>query len=102
MAGEYRQEAVLAEMPAELAEPIRAGAIRIALTHTPVGRAVRRQELNEAYARAYAATSEPQYARGLRNGSMVVIAITGMLRPEHGGSASVEKTWAPGELFLTS
>jgi len=103
MAGEYRQERVLDEMPEELAQPLRVGAIRIALTHTPVIDAVKRPDLNEAYAEAYENTGEPKYARGLRDGSMVVIAITGMLRPEHGGEpGATEKTWMPGELFFTS
>lgn len=103
MAGEYRQEHVLDELPEELAKPVRDGAVRIALTHTPVEGAVKRPDLNEAYAEAYAGTSEPKYARGLRDGSMVVIVITGTLSPEHGGvPGATEKTWAPGELFMTS
>lgn len=106
MAGEYRKENVLAEMPEELAKPIRDGAVRIALTHTPVVDAVKRPDLNEAYAEAYAHTSEPKYTMGLRDGSMVVIIVTGKLRPEHGGArgarGATEKNWAPGELFFTS
>ena len=103
MAGEYRQESVLAELPAELAAPIRNGERRIALTHTAVSGAVKRPDLNEKYAEAYEASSEKKYARGLRDGSMVVIEITANLRPEHGGSpAATEREYAPGELFLKS
>ena len=103
MAGEYRKENVLNELPEEIAKPIRDGAIRIALTHTPVEGAVKRPDLNEQFAQAYENSSEPKYARGLRNGSMVVIVITGTLSPEHGGDPNAtEKTWAPGELFFTS
>ena len=103
MAGEYRQESVLAELPAELAQPIRDGEIRIALTHTAVHGAVKREDLNERYAAAYEASSQPKYARGLRDGSMIVIVITAQLRPEHGGDPeAAAKVWAPGELFLKS
>ena len=103
MAGEYRLEEVLSEIPEELAAPIRKGDIRIALTHTPVTGARKAPELNEEYAAAYENSSQPKYARGLRDGSMVIIEIRSRLRPEHGGTdTGDEKVWAPGELFMRS
>ena len=93
MAGEYRSAEVLKKMPASLADPIRSGRLRIALTSEPaVG--VRKDaaiagKLADALAKAGA---PPRYAKGLRNGSMVPVWV-----PE-----GPDRYWRPGELFLTS
>ncbi len=91
MAGEYRTEAVLQQLPAHLADKIRNG-LRIGLTNQPMSGVLLCRDLTEPLAEAFDAIGQTKYADGLRNGSMVP------LMPMHGP----EKVWAPGELYMKS
>ena len=55
MAGEYRTEEVLKQLPAELAGMIRTGGLRIALAGQPMVGVVRRPDLKNRLAAAYGA-----------------------------------------------
>lgn len=93
MAGEYRTEEVLKQLPADLAGMIRTGGLRIALTGQPMVGVVRRPDLREKLAEAYGAIAGAgKYATGLRDGSMVPVV-------ENAGG---DRHWAPGELFMRS
>ena len=93
MAGEYRTEVVLKQLPADVAAMIRTGRLRIALAARPMTGVVQRPDLRERLAAAYARIAGMErYADGLRNGSMVPVA-------EQGGG---DRIWAPGELFMRS
>ena len=93
MAGEYRTEAVLKQLPADIAGLIRTGGLRIALTSQSMRGVDRRPDLSERLAAAYGAMAETaKYATGLRNGSMVPVV------EALGGN----RNWAPGELFMRS
>lgn len=90
MAGEYRQEAVLAKLPGDLASRIRSG-LRIGLTSQPMIGVEVRRELIEPLAIAFAAIGQDKYADGLRSGTMLPLEPVGS-----------NKVWAPGELFFNS
>lgn len=93
MAGEYRTGEVLSQLPDDIAQAIRTGGLRIALTAQPMAGVARRPDLRERMATAYGAIAGMEkYARGLADGSMVPVGV-----PREGG-----KTWAPGELFFKS
>lgn len=94
MAGEYRTEEVLSQLPDDIAQAIRTGGLRIALTAQPMAGVVRRPDLRERLATAYGAIAGMEkYARGLADGSMVpVVAL----------DAGGDRIWAPGELFFKS
>ena len=94
MAGEYRTEEVLSQLPDDIAQAIRTGGLRIALAAQPMTGVVRRPELSERLAAAYGALAGMEkYAGGLRDGSMVpVVAL----------DAGGDRIWAPGELFFKS
>ena len=93
MAGEYRTEEVLSQLPSDIAQAIRTGGLRIALAARPMTGVVRRPDLRERLAAAYARIAGlDKYAQGLLGGSMVPVV-------ETGGS---DRVWAPGELFFKS
>lgn len=93
MAGEYRAEDVLKQLPADLAGMIRNGGLRIALAGQPMSGVVRRPDLRERLAVAYGAIAGAgNYAAGLRDGSMVPVV----------ENAAGDRHWAPGELFMKS
>ena len=93
MAGEYRTEEVLKQLPTDLAGMIRTGGLSIALAGQPMAGVVRRPDLRERLAEAYGAIpGAGKYAAGLRDGSMVPVVET------QGG----DRHWAPGELFMRS
>ena len=94
MAGEYRTPEVLAKLPAEWADRIRSGELRLALPTQPVIGATIRKDLNEALAAEYEAIGVHDYARKLRAGDCFVILV-----PQSGGG---DRVWRPGELFMTS
>lgn len=91
MAGEYREEAVLAKLPEKLASAIRGG-LRIGLTNQPMVGVRLRRDMSDEMATAYEAAGEQKYASGLRSGAMVPLV----------PSAGPDRYWAPGELFLAS
>lgn len=93
MAGEYRTEDVLNQLPADLAGMIRTGGLRIALAGQPMTGVVRRPDLTDLLIEAYAGIpGMARYAEGLKNGGMVpVVEIAGG-----------DRHWAPGELFMCS
>ena len=93
MAGEYRTEDVLNQLPADLAGMIRTGGLRIALTAQPMTGVVRRPDLTDLLSKAYAGIpGMARYAEGLKKGGMVpVVEIAGG-----------DRHWAPGELFMRS
>jgi len=93
MAGEYRSLEVLAQLPEELAERIRNGELRIALTSKPIQGAVMRPDLIKSLAKALEPCSEKHYL-GLLNGSMVPVEIP--------STPPVKPSWASGELFFNS
>lgn len=93
MAGEYRTEDVLNQLPAELAGMIRTGGLRIALAGQPMAGVVRRPDLKDRLIEAYAGIpGMDKYAQGLSNASMVPVVET----------AGGDRVWAPGELFMRS
>ena len=93
MAGEYRTEEVLKQLPADVAAMIRTGGLRIALAARPMSGVVQRPDLKGRLIEAYAdIPGMGKYAKGLSDGSMVPVG-------ETGGSDWV---WAPGELFFKS
>ena len=93
MAGEYRTEEVLKQLPADVAAMIRTDRLRIALAARPMSGVVRRPDLRERLAAAYARIAGmDKYAKGLLDGRMVPVVETG------GG----DRVWAPGELFFKS
>lgn len=53
MAGEYRAEEVLKQLPEDIAQTIRTGGLRIALTARPMTGVVRRPDLREQLAAAF-------------------------------------------------
>ncbi len=91
MAGEYKSVEVLAQLPEELAERIRNGELRIALTHTPITGATRRPDLIESLSKALEHLS-PKHSIGLLNGDMIPIEIP----------TRTEKVWRSGELFFNN
>lgn len=97
MAGEYRLPEVLARMNPALAEPIRKGDLRIALTSVPIVGHVCRSDLTEALAAEYERIGETKYSNGLRNGSMIPIAINHTLLRMDG-----QRQYGSGELFFKS
>lgn len=93
MAGEYRTEAVLAKLPVQMADAIRAG-MRIAYTNKPIEGCRICRDMAPEMADAYEAAGEQRYADGLRDGSMVpLIPLYGYVQ---------DRYWAPGELFFRS
>lgn len=93
MAGEYRTEEVLKQLPAELAGMIRTGGLRIALTGQPMVGVVRRPDLKDRLAAAYGAIpGMDKYAKGLSDGSMVPVVEMN----------AGDRVWGPGELFFKS
>ena len=93
MAGEYRADEVLKQLPEDIAQAIRTGGLRIALAAQPMAGVVRRPDLRERLAAAYARIAGMgKYAKGLLDSSMVPVVETG------GG----DRVWAPGELFFKS
>ncbi len=93
MAGEYRTEDVLTQLPNDLAGMIRTGGLRIALAGQPMTGVVRRPDLRDRLIKAYAGIpSMARYADGLKNGSMVPVVEVGKFN----------RHWAPGELFMRS
>lgn len=93
MAGEYRTEEVLKQLPADVAAMIRLGRLRIAMAAQPMAGVVRRPDLKDRLIEAYAGIpGMERYIEGLRDGSMVPVV-------ETGGS---DRVWAPGELFFKS
>ena len=93
MAGEYRTEEVLKQLPTDVAAMIRTGRLRIAMAAQPMVGVVRRPDLKGRLIEAYAGISGMErYVEGLRDGSMVPVVVTG------GG----DRVWAPGELFFKS
>ena len=94
MAGEYRAEEVLKQLPADIAQAIRTGGLRIALAAQPMAGVVRRPDLRERLATAYGAIAGVEkYALGLMDGSMVPVVAQNVGR---------DRIWAPGELFFKS
>ena len=94
MAGEYRTEEVLKQLPEDIAQANRTGGLRIALAAQPMAGVVRRPDLRERLAAAYARIAGMgKYAQGLLDGSMVPIVAQNV-----GG----DRICAPGELFFKS
>ena len=91
MAGEYRQESVLAQIDADWVADIKSGRLRIALTNQPIIGLSRCRELIEPMAAEYARIGMDKYAEGLRSGAMIPV-----------WDARNGRVWAPGELFMTS
>ena len=90
MAGEYRTEEVLRQLPDDIAGAIRDGSLRIAIAAQPMTGVVPRPDLSERLAAAYGAIAGMEkYV----DGSLVPVGV-----PRDGGG----KTWAPGELFFRS
>ncbi len=93
MAGEYRTEDVIKQLPADSAGMIRTGGLRIALTGQPKVGVVRRPDLKDRLVQAYAGIpGMEKYAQGLTNGGMVPVVEV----------QAGERYWAPGELFMKS
>ena len=93
MAGEYRTEEVLKQLPADVAAMIRTDRLRIALAGQPMAGVVRRPDLKDRLIEAYAGIpGMDKYAQGLSNGGMVPVVET----------AGGDRVWAPGELFFKS
>ena len=93
MAGEYRTEEVLKQLPAELARMIRTGGLRIARAGQPMVGVVRRPDLKDRLAAAYGAIpGMDKYAKGLSDGSMVPVVEMN----------AGDRVWGPGELFFKS
>jgi len=91
MAGEYRNPEVLERFEdVILADMIRQGELRIALTSTPTSN-IKRFDLHKRFIAEFDRIGMPKYADGLRNGSMVVIA-----------PVDSNRYYQPGELFLKS
>ena len=95
MAGEYRSEAVLALLPSEMADAIRAG-LRIGFANKPMTGVQVRLDLAADMANAYEAAGQQHYADGLRDGTMVPLI------PLYGSRSGPDRYWAPGELFFSS
>lgn len=93
MAGEYRTEAALTQLPDDVATQLRTGHLRLALTDQPMTGVTRRPDLVEPLAKLYdKVKGMERYAANLRAGKVVPV------NPVSGPN----KVWAPGELFLTS
>ena len=93
MAGEYRTEEALRQLPADIAHAIRDGGLRIALAVRPMVRVVRRDDLRAKLAEAYdRVPGMEKYAAGLRNGGMVPVIEA---QPNN-------RVWTSGELFFKS
>ena len=93
MAGEYRTEEVMKQLPADLAGMIRTGGLRIALAGQPMAGVVRRPDLKDRLVHAYAGIpGAEKYAKGLTEGSMVPVVEV----------QAGNRHWAPGELFMKS
>ena len=94
MAGEYRAEEVLKQLPEDIAQAIRTGGLRIAVAAQPMVGVVRRPDLSERLAAVYSPIAGmAKYADGLKDGSMVpVVAL----------DAGGDRIWAPGELYFKS
>ena len=93
MAGEYRTDDVLKQLPDDIAGMIRTGGLRIALVAQPMAGVVRRPDLSDGLAKAYAGVpGMERYAEGLRDGSMVPVV----------EMKAGNRVWAPGELFFKS
>ena len=94
MAGEYRAEEVLKQLPEDIAQAIRTGGLRIALAAQPMAGVVRKPDLRERLAAAYRQIAGmAKYADGLMDGSMLPVVAQNV-----GG----DRIWAPGELFFKS
>lgn len=93
MAGEYRTEAILNQLPAAIAHAIRNDGLRIALTAHPMVRVVRRGDLRAMLVEAYAnIPGMEKYVEGLRTGGMVPVV-------EMQGD---NRVWVAGELYFKS
>ena len=93
MAGEYRTEEVLKQLPEDIAGLIRTGGLRIAMAAQPMVGVVRRLDLKDRLAAAYSSIpGMDKYAHGLFDGSMVPVV----------EMKAGNRVWAPGELFFKS